>query len=51
MVSKAVHKYARVSPKKARIVLDLIRGKGVEEASSILLSRPQESLAADLESA
>ena len=38
MVSKAVHKYARVSPKKARIVLDLVRGKGVEEASSILLS-------------
>ena len=38
MVSKAVHKYARVSPKKARVVLDLIRGKDVEEASSILLS-------------
>ena len=38
MVSKAVHKYARVSPKKARVVLDLIRGKGVEEAFSILLS-------------
>ena len=38
MVSKAVHKYARVSPKKARIVLDLIRGKSVEDASSILFS-------------
>ena len=38
MVSKAIHKYARVSPKKARVVLDLIRGKSVEEASSILLS-------------
>ncbi len=38
MVSKAVHKHARVSPKKARVVLDLIRGKSVEEASSILLS-------------
>ena len=38
MVSKAVHKYARVSPKKARVILDLIRGKSVEEASSILLS-------------
>lgn len=38
MISQAVHKYARVSPKKARVVLDLIRGKGVEEASSILLS-------------
>ncbi len=38
MVSKAVYKYARVSPKKARVVLDLIRGKSVEDASSILLS-------------
>ena len=38
MISKAVHKYARVSPKKARVVLDLIRGKSVEEASSILIS-------------
>jgi len=38
MVSKAVHKHARVSQKKARVVLDLIRGKSVEEASSILLS-------------
>lgn len=38
MISKAVHKYARVSPKKARVVLDLIRGKSVEEASSILFS-------------
>ena len=41
MVSKAVHKYARVSPKKARVILDLIRGKDVEEASSILLSAPK----------
>ncbi|MCY3985893.1 MAG: 50S ribosomal protein L22 [Candidatus Dadabacteria bacterium] len=38
MVSKAIHKYARVSPKKARLVLDLIKGKSVEEASSILFS-------------
>ncbi len=38
MVSRAVHRYARVSPKKARLVLDLVRGKSVEEASSILSS-------------
>jgi len=38
MVSRAVHKHDRVSPKKARGVRDLIRGKSVEEASSILLS-------------
>ncbi len=36
MVSRAVHKYARVSPKKARLVLDLIKGKNVEEAFALL---------------
>ena len=48
MVSKAVHKYARVSPKKARVVLDLIRGK--ERRGGFLDSafRPQEGFAAAL---
>ncbi|MCL2525781.1 MAG: 50S ribosomal protein L22 [Coriobacteriia bacterium] len=36
MVSQAVAKYLRVSPRKARIVVDLIRGKSVEEARTIL---------------
>ena len=36
MVSRAVCKYARTSPKKARVVLDLIRGSGVEEALAVL---------------
>jgi len=36
MVSRAVHKYMRVSPKKVRLVLDLIRKKNVEDAFTIL---------------
>ncbi len=31
-VFKAVHRFARISPRKARLVMDLIRGKPVEEA-------------------
>lgn len=36
MVSRAVHKYMRISPKKVRLVLDLIKKKNVEEAFSLL---------------
>lgn len=36
MVSKSIHKFMRTSPKKIRIVLDLIRGKNVEDAFSTL---------------
>ena len=43
MVSKAILKHMRVSPKKARIVLDLIRGKNVEEAFSILFATRKKS--------
>jgi len=32
MEAKAVGKYVRVAPRKARIVIDLIRGKYVDEA-------------------
>lgn len=38
MVSKAVLKYMRVSPKKTSIVLDLVRGRNVEEAFTILFN-------------
>lgn len=31
-VFKAVHRFARISPRKARLVMDLIRGKRVEDA-------------------
>ena len=54
MVSRAVHKYARTSPKKVRIILDLIRGNGVEEAFSVLGSvrrRPAPIVAKLLKSA
>lgn len=36
MEAKAVAKYIRVSPQKARLVVDLVRGKKVGEARSIL---------------
>jgi large subunit ribosomal protein L22 len=36
MESKAIAKYIRVSPQKARLVVDLVRGKKIEEARRIL---------------
>lgn len=36
MQVSATHKFARISPQKARLVADLIRGKSVESAVSIL---------------
>lgn len=36
MVSKAVHKYLKTSPKKVGLILDLIRGAEVEEAFTLL---------------
>ena len=36
MQAKAVAKYVRVSPRKARIVVDKIRGKEVVDALDIL---------------
>jgi large subunit ribosomal protein L22 len=36
MQAHAVHKYAHVSPQKARLVADLVRGKHVAEALQIL---------------
>ena len=36
MKSRAVAKYIKGSPQKARLVIDLIRGRGVNEALSIL---------------
>jgi len=41
--AKAVAKYLRVSPRKARRVVDLIRGKEVREALSILRFTPQKA--------
>lgn len=36
MEAKAINRYIGTSPRKMRLVIDLIRGKGVEEALSIL---------------
>ncbi len=36
MEAKAVLKYVRISPQKTRLVIDMVRGKGVEEAERIL---------------
>ena len=41
MEAKAYLKYARISPRKVGIVLDLIRGKDVAEAKAILKSTPK----------
>ncbi len=43
MEARAVHKYIPTSPRKMRLVIDLIRGKGVEEAISILHFLPKHS--------
>ncbi|MBI5650105.1 MAG: 50S ribosomal protein L22 [Chloroflexi bacterium] len=39
----AIEKYIRMSPRKARLVIDLVRGKGVEDAIGILKMTPKEA--------
>jgi len=46
MQVKAVAKYVRISPRKVRQVVDLIRGKGVGEAFAILKFTPNLSATA-----
>ena len=41
--AKATAKTVRVSPRKARLVIDLIRGKNVAEAISVLKFTPNKS--------
>ncbi|MDN5346953.1 MAG: large subunit ribosomal protein [Clostridia bacterium] len=43
MEAKAVARYIRLSPRRVRQVIDLIRGKSVKEASAILAVSPQRS--------
>ena len=38
---KAIAKYVRISPRKVKIVIDLIRGKSVREAEAILQYTPK----------
>lgn len=46
MEAKAVAKYIRISPRKARQVVDLIRGKSVKDALAILKFTPQRAATA-----
>ena len=46
MEAKAVAKYIRISPRKARLVVGLIRGKGIDEAEAILRFTPNRAAAA-----
>lgn len=41
MEARAVARYVRTSPRKARDIVNLIRGKSVEEASGILKLTPR----------
>jgi large subunit ribosomal protein L22 len=41
MEARAVARYVRVSPRKARLVVDLIRGKSIDDARAILKFSPR----------
>ncbi|HBT46528.1 MAG TPA: 50S ribosomal protein L22 [Peptococcaceae bacterium] len=41
MEARAVARYVRISPRRARQVIDLIRGKTVREAEAILWATPK----------
>lgn len=41
MEAKAISKFVRISPRKVRLVVDLIRGKKVNEALAILKYTPK----------
>ena len=43
MEAKAVAKFVRISPRKARLVIDLIRGKDIGEATAILRNTPKKA--------
>lgn len=43
MEARAIARYVRISPRKARLVLNLIRGKHVDEALAILKFTPKKA--------
>ena len=43
MEAKAHMKYARISPRKVKIVCDLIRGKDTKTAKALLMQTPAPS--------
>jgi large subunit ribosomal protein L22 len=42
---QSTHKFARISPKKVRLIVDLVRGKALPDAISILQNSPQRGAA------
>ena len=43
MEARAVTKYTRIAPRKARLVVDMIRGRGVEDALTVLDFTPKKA--------
>ncbi len=43
MEARAKLKYARLSPRKARLVVDMVRGKAIQEALNTLKFSPQKA--------
>ncbi|MBW1731671.1 MAG: 50S ribosomal protein L22 [Deltaproteobacteria bacterium] len=43
METRAIARYVRISPRKARLVMDQIRGRRVEEALNMLTFAPQKA--------
>jgi len=43
MEARAKLRYARLSPRKTRLVADMVRGKGVQDALNILKFSPQKA--------
>jgi large subunit ribosomal protein L22 len=43
MIARAIKRYERMSPRKAKMILDVIRGKGVMEARALLQFHPSRS--------
>jgi large subunit ribosomal protein L22 len=43
MEARAIARYIHISPRKARVVADLVRGKTVEQALSILALTPKKA--------
>ena len=43
MEARAIAKYVRMSPTKVGVVLDLIRGKNIQEAFAILQYTPKDA--------
>ncbi len=43
MIARAIKRYERVSPRKVKMILDVIKGKGVNDARALLQFHPSRS--------